>query len=164
MIKSPSLSRKESQSVSEPLSPRELVMAAAFDANDSELVVVPPTLFTEQTAKLPVVGVVLCVPRLCAVVEIHPNSGGQCGSRGKGLEFFRVLRAASRDISECGGKARKVSEDARVMDGNVEADQTAERGSAKDPRGRLREGAVTGVHVREKLGGQELRVGRGDRS
>ena len=154
------LPRKESQSVAESLPPREFVMAPAFDANDSELVVVPPALFTEQAAELPVVGFVICVPRLCAVVEIHSNSGGQCGSRGKGLESVCVLRAALRDISECGGEAGKVSKDARMMDGNVEADQGAERGSAKDPRGRLREGAVAGVHVREKFCGQELRVGR----
>ena len=46
-------------------------MAAAFDANDSELVVVLPTLFTEQAAELPVVWFVICVPPLRAVVEIH---------------------------------------------------------------------------------------------
>src|SRR4029077_11778766 len=112
---------------------RELVMATVFDANDFEFVVVPPTLFTEQTVEFPVIGSVICVPPSRAAVEIHSNTGGQCGSCGKSLELVLILRAALRKIPECCGEAGKVSKEARVMDGNVEADQAAERGSAEDP-------------------------------
>jgi hypothetical protein len=158
-IEGPSLSCKESKGVAEPLPPRELVMASSLDANNFKLIVVAPTLLTEQAAKFPVVGLVVCVRPSRAVVKVHSNSCGQCRSRGKGLELVRVVRAALRKISERCGEAGKVCKDARVMDGNVEADQPAERRSAKDPRGRLRESSVAGVHMREKFSGQELRVG-----
>ena len=135
-------------------------MVCAFDANDSEVAVVLPTFFAEQATKLPMVWFVICVPPLGAVVEIHSNACGQCGSRGEGLELVRVLGAALREISEGRGEAGEVSKDARVMNGNVETDQAAQRGSGKDPGGGLREGAIAGVQVRGKLCGQELCIGR----
>ena len=135
-------------------------MAPAFDTNDFELPVFVPAFLAEEAADLAVIGFARFVPSARAVVEIHSNSGGQCGNRGKSLKLLRVVRSALRYVPECGGEAGKISKRSRVMDGDVEADQPAERRSAEDACGGLDKGAEAGVHAGEKLRREELRVGR----
>ena len=135
-------------------------MAAAFDTNDFELPVFLPAFLAEEAADLAVIGFARFVPSARAVVEVHSNSGGQCGNRGKSLKLLRVVRGALRNVPECCGETGKISKRSRVMDGGVEADESAQRGSTEDACGGLDKGAEAGVHVREKFRREKLRVGR----
>ena len=57
-------------------------MASTLDTNNFELVVVPPTLFTEQTVEFPVIGSVISPPPPAVLKNFNP---GEYGGSGKAL-------------------------------------------------------------------------------